>query len=168
MHAAIKRRASTVSEWDTCAVLLFGEERVVRSFPARPLPRLSGNDDDSDSTAKQIPLSTAFIDVLSYGFRAKNIFGPNRHVWDFIHKATQSMRAELATDPCGVLIATVSQANERSWPKSVRMEVLVLVGASKHILHEWINLVRRNNLYLLNIDTTPDSVAAFACCRSIL
>lgn len=91
----------------------------------------------------QYGLCHVMLSVFEFGFKSKTMFGPNRHVWDFISRACLQMKhnAELSTDPESMLHSAVERANMMGYPKTARFEWLICCGASSHMLHVWMELV---------------------------
>eukprot|EP00054_Salpingoeca_dolichothecata_P023401 m.155953 g.155953 ORF g.155953 m.155953 type:complete len:566 (+) comp24672_c0_seq1:239-1936(+) len=98
------------------------------------------------ASGEQFGLTQVLFDVLQNGFKSKAIFGSQRHVWDFIEKvAAEKKDVQLASDPAGILVSSVGRANSSSAPKTARFEWLMCSGATRHVLHVWIELFAHAN-----------------------
>lgn len=112
------------------------------------------------TVTSQEDLCLALETILCFGFKHKNRFGPNRHVWDFVVRAQQQLRStELASDPESVLTREVDYANSTGWPKSARLKWLICTGASHHVLHVWFSLLSKEAC----VSSMYENIAVFRC-----
>ena len=58
----------------------------------------SDEDAEGDDMSDGIGLAPALLQVFQQGFRRKTVLGPNKHPWDFIHRAVRQMKPGIAVD----------------------------------------------------------------------
>ena len=102
----LRRQLKTVLSLDECytlATLILGKTRVASTIAESPqvvvrqgsVELVDGDelrdDDDEDGAPQQMELVPALADVFRFGFRAKTVLGPSKHIWDFINRATRKI-----------------------------------------------------------------------------
>ena len=107
------RSVQSVDECQSLAALVLGKSRVQHSphddgeehvialaLPERADSVTAAAEEETDASHELVP---ALLEVFRLGFHAKAALGPNKHIWDFISRATRKLTAGWAVSrarPC--------------------------------------------------------------------